>query len=148
MTDEKMRKEVMEAMQAGERALASLKTAKEKLQSARGWGIFDMLGGGLITDLIKHSKINEATGCLEDARYELQCFQKELSDVRAVYGLRIDIGGFLSFADFFFDGLIADYLVQTKINEAREDVDDAIRRVETILSQLRNSDCLMIGEEE
>lgn len=148
MTDEKMRKEVEEAIQAGERALESLRTAKEKLQSARSWGIFDMLGGGLITDLIKHSRINEATACLEDAKYELQRFQRELSDVRTYAGLRIDIGGFLSFADFFFDGLIADYLVQTRINEAREEVDDAIRHVEAILRQLRGSDCFVIGEEE
>jgi hypothetical protein len=42
----------------------------------------------------------------------------------------------LSFADFFFDGVVADWLVQDRINEARRQVDDAIWRVQEIINQL------------
>ena len=45
--------------------------------------------------------------------------------------------GFLSFADFFFDGIVADYLVQSKIGEARRQVNEAINQVERILVELR-----------
>ena len=38
--------EIREAQYAGQRALASLHMAEEKLGSARNWGIWDMLGGG------------------------------------------------------------------------------------------------------
>ena len=65
-------------------------------------------------------------------------FQKELRDVEAIQNLQIDIGGFLTFADFFFDGLIADWLVQSKIKNARKQVADAIAQVEWILGSLRN----------
>ena len=41
-------------------------------------------------------------------------------------------------ADFFLDGLVADYMVQSKIADAREQVDDAINRIETILADVRN----------
>jgi hypothetical protein len=48
------------------------------------------------------------------------------------------IGGFRTFADFFFDGIIADWLVQSKIQEARRQVEDAINQVEWILGSLRS----------
>ena len=41
-----MKKEVQEAIRAGEQALQSLNGAGEKLGSAEKWGIFDMFAGG------------------------------------------------------------------------------------------------------
>lgn len=61
MSNEMMKREMQEAVQAGERALQSLYAARDKLGSARNWGIFDMLGGGFISDLVKHSKMNDAS---------------------------------------------------------------------------------------
>lgn len=137
MTDEARRREINEAVQAGKRALKSLRAAEEKLSSARNWGIFDMLGGGLITDIIKHSKINDASSYLETAKTDLRRFQKELSDIPDYEELRVDIGSFLSFADFFFDGLLVDYMVQSGINGTRNKVETAIRKVEGLLAELR-----------
>ena len=37
-------KEIREAIEAGERALASLRKADEKLGSARNWGLLDIIG--------------------------------------------------------------------------------------------------------
>lgn len=130
-------REIREAIYAGERALGSLRQVQEKLNSARAWGIFDMLGGGTLTGILKHSRINDATRCMENAKYDLQAFQKELRDVRLPDDIRIEVGGFLTFADFFFDGFLADYLVQSKIADARRQVEDAIRRVEWLLNELR-----------
>lgn len=130
-------REIREAIQAGERALTSLRKAEEKLTSASNWGLWDIFGGGLISGIAKHSKMNEATSYMEEAKRNLTVFQKELRDVNGTYNLRLDIGGFLSFADFFFDGVIADYLVQTKIRDAKVQVQDAIRSVSDILIQLR-----------
>ncbi|MCI6997957.1 MAG: hypothetical protein MR936_14515, partial [Eubacterium sp.] len=63
-----------------------------------------------------------------------------LKDVNLSLDLRMEVGGFLSFADFFFDGLVADYLVQSKIASAREQVEDAIMMVKNVLTALRNSE--------
>ena len=81
--------------------------------------------------------MNEASSYMEEAKRNLTIFQKELRDVNGTYNLSLDIGGFLSFADFFFDGVIADYLVQTKINDAKIQVRDAIQSVSGILAQLK-----------
>ena len=130
-------REIREAIQAGERALTSLRKAEEKLTSASNWGLWDIFGGGLISGIAKHNKTNEASSYMEEAKRNLTIFQKELRDVNGTYNLSLDIGGFLSFADFFFDGVIADYLVQTKINDAKIQVRDAIQSVSGILAQLK-----------
>ena len=133
------REEINEAIVAGDMALNSLYAAQEKLDSAKGWSWLDMFGGGLFTDLIKHSKMDEASRCMENAKYNLKKFQKELSDINLSLDLRMEVGGFLSFADFFFDGLVADYLVQSKIEDARRQVADAINMISDILRTLRAS---------
>lgn len=137
MSDYLLDKEIDEAIASGERALVSLKEAQNKLNSARNWGIFDMLGGGLIADIIKHSKMNDASTYLEEAKRDLLVFQKELQDVQETIDLKVDVDGFLTFADFFFDGIIMDYVVQSKIAEARRQIEQAIPLVEGLVNDLK-----------
>ena len=54
------------------------------------------------------------------------------------YEIHIRVDGFLTFADFFFDGLIADWLVQSRLKEAREEIDNAIYYVSTTITDLQN----------
>ena len=129
-------KERQEAVDAGNRALQSLRAAQNDLSSAKNWGIVDMLGGGLFTSMIKHTKMNNAQEHMERAKYDLQRFGKELGDVSGHIDMNFNTADFLSFADYFFDGLVADWLMQDRINKARTQVDEAIRRVEGIMGQL------------
>ena len=89
--------------------------------------------------MMKHGKMNDASRCMEEAKCHLKAFQKELKDVNLSLDLRMEISSFLSFADFFFDGLAADYLVQSKIMAAKEQVEDAIVMVTNVLNTLRDS---------
>ncbi len=130
--------EIREAINAGERALRSLQDAKSSLDSARGWGILDILGGRGLSGLIKHVKIGDARSSLDQAKADLECFSRELSDVREIQGLDIEIGDFLTFADFFFDGFLADIMVQSKIRQAQDQIDYAIDRVQSMLGRLRS----------
>ena len=130
--------EIREAINAGERALRSLQDAKSSLNSARGWGILDILGGRGLSGLIKHVKIGDARSSLDQAKADLECFSRELSDVREIQGLDIEIGDFLTFADFFFDGFLADIMVQSKIRQAQDQIDYAIDRVQSMLGRLRS----------
>lgn len=81
--------------------------------------------------------MNNASTYMENAKYDLQVFQRELRDVYNNLDMKVDVSGFLSFADFFSDGIVADYLVQSRIGEARRQVDSAINQVENILVDLR-----------
>lgn len=129
-------KEKQEAIEAGERALYSLRQAQSDLSSAKNWGLVDMFGGGFISTMVKRSKLESAQEHMRQARYDLRSFSRELNDVSTVYNLNIDIDDFLSFADWFFDGFIVDWMVQDKINSAREKVTDAIRKVEDMMSKI------------
>ena len=77
-------------------------------------------------------------GQRKDICQELMDICREVRDVQVSLDLRMEIGSFLSFADFFLDGLVADYMVQSKIADAREQVDDAINRIEKILADVKN----------
>ena len=129
--------EIREAIEAGERALDSLKDARSSLDSTRGWGLFDLFGGGAISGFIKHSRIRDAKDSLYRAKVDLERFRDELDDVRDLQNMNIEIGDFLTFADFFFDGFLADIMVQSKIREAQDNLDDAIERVSVLLRNLR-----------
>lgn len=137
MNDYMLDKEIDEAITSGETALYSLKEAQKKLNSAKNWGIFDMLGGGLVTDIVKHSRMKEASVHMEAAKRDLLVFQKELQDVQGSIDLKVDVGSGLTFADFVFDGIIMDYVVQTKIVEAREQVEHAIAIVQKMVDELK-----------
>lgn len=137
MNNEMMKREMKEAIAAGERALSSLRMAQGKLNSAGNWGIVDMIGGGMFSTMIKRSKMDDARRLMETAKSDLKHFQRELKDVNIPLDMRMEVGSFLSFADFFFDGFVADYLVQSKISDAKEQVSDAILRVEQILNELK-----------
>lgn len=130
--------EIREAIEAGERALHSLRDAKSSLSSARGWGVVDIFGGRGLSGLIKHVKIGDAKSSLNRAKADLDRFSRELSDVRDIQGLNIEVGDFLTFADFFFDGFIADIMVQSRIRAAQDNIDDAIYRVENLLRRLKS----------
>lgn len=99
-------KEKREAIEAGQRALSSLRTAKENLNSAKNWGLVDMFGGGFFSTMLKHSKMDQARQNMEQAKYDLRNFSRELNDVNVACNLNINTGGFLSFADYFLMDLL------------------------------------------
>ena len=129
-------REIDEAIRAGERALDSLREAKEQLNSARNWGIYDMIGGGLISSMIKHSKIDRANEWMDQANRDLRCFAKELRDVDSD-DLQIDTGSLVSMLDIFCDNFFSDIMVQKKINDSRARIDALSDRIEDALQTLK-----------
>lgn len=131
-------KERDEALAAGRAALSSLQEAREMLSSARGWGIYDtFFKGGFISGLIKHSKMDNAEQCIEQARYDLMRFNTELHDLDLM-GINLNTGDLLGFADIFFDGFLSDILMQSRIKDACNDLDNAIAKVRSLVSELEN----------
>jgi len=126
-----------QAVKAGERALTSLKSAKSKLDEAKSWGVVDILGGGIVSSLIKRSKMDDANAYIEQAKRDLARFGKELHDVQGFKDLGIKTDGFFPFADWFMDSTFADFVMQDRINNARDQVNKAIDRVESILRRLK-----------
>jgi hypothetical protein len=125
-------RELQEAQEAASQGIGALGDLADCLDSAAGWGTWDMLGGGMISTAIKHSKIDGAKGQAMRAQRYLERLSRELADVQIESNLRIDIGGLATFADYFFDGLIADWVVQSRINDAKSRVTVLRKRVASI----------------
>ena len=130
-------KECREALDAGNRALDSLKNAKSCLDSARNWGIWDMLGGGLLSGLMKRARISDAQEQIDRARRDLQIFTRELDDVRMSDQINIEINDFIGFADLLWDNFLVDWMMQDRINSARAELNEVIARVEQIVRRLQ-----------
>ena len=128
--------EIREAIDAADAALKHLGNAADMLDDAGRWGIVDMLGGGLITTLLKHRKISDAQDEIDEAKRALRIFVKELDEVDEATGLNVELGSGLQFADIFFDGVLADWIAQNKIDRAKQQVADAMRQVYAVRSQL------------
>ncbi len=128
-----LQREREEAIEAGERALDSLREARSYISSAKGFGLWDILGGGSFVTLFKHLKIDKARQAIDRARYDLQDFSRELRDIRA--NLDIDIGDFLTIFDLM-DNFFADIIVQSRLSDAGRRIDDAIYKVEQCLRSL------------
>jgi hypothetical protein len=131
-------KEMNEALAAGEKALSIIDRVLSNLDSAEGWGTWDLMGGGLISGMAKHSHLDEAQKLIEDLQVQLRRFKTELTDVTIDADIQVSIDGFLHFADYFFDGLFADWAVLDKINQSKAKVEDTKDQIERVLNHLKN----------
>lgn len=130
-------REIPEAIEAGKAVLPHLEAAIRDLSGARSWGHVDMLGGGLLTGLAKHGNIDGARNHVNNAQICMRRFDRELNDVTSSkVDLSMHIDGFSVFADLFFDGLITDWFVQSKINNSLERVEFAQKEVQSVIGQL------------
>lgn len=136
--------ELSEATAAGKEALLGLQQVIESLESAGNWGTWDMLGGGMISTAIKHSRIDDARKGIEAVQAKMSHFKRELADVRGRIELQIDIDELAYFADLFFDGLITDWIVQSRIADSRR---QAVAAKDTIAQTLRELERLQAQTE-
>lgn len=121
-----------------DRAQKLLYSAQRQLSRARNWGIIDMLGGGFITNMIKHSKLDNAMHYVNQARPLLKEIGRELKAASLQYSPELELGSFAVFADFFFDGIFADMYVQSKIKDLQWQIDDTLGQLEQVDDALRN----------
>ena len=129
--------EIREAIDAGNRALSALEEAARHLQAARGLGLWDMLGGGFLSSLLKHSKMDDAQRAMDRAEQELRAFGRELADVQMYVDVQVNFDGLTRFVDMFCDSFFVDWMVQDQIVRAQENVAEARSRVWEAVQQLR-----------
>lgn len=134
---ETSKKELQEAVFAGNGALERTKQVLRKLDDAEGWGTWDVLGGGLVSDLAKHSALQEAQEQIELLQVQLRRFKTELADVSIRADIQVSIDGFLHFADFFFDGLFADLTVMEKIQDSISQVNKVKSQIQEVIWRLK-----------
>ena len=96
------------------------------------------MGGDLIADLAKHDRLDQAQEMVEQLQVELRRFKTELTDVSIDAEMQVKLDGFLLFADYFFDGLFADWAVMDHIENSQKQVSQTRQQVEEVLASLES----------
>ncbi|WP_105615208.1 hypothetical protein [Vallitalea okinawensis] len=131
-------KELNEAIQAGNRVMSTIGLTEEALSSAANWGTYDMIGGGTIATMVKRDKMHTAQNHIHTLQNQMRTFSRELKDVDTYLDVDLQINSFLGFADYFFDGLIVDWAVQSKINDAKNKIYNVRGQIQSIMSNIQN----------
>lgn len=136
---EAQKQEIREAVSAGYSASSTADRILGELESADGWNTWDMIGGGgIITHMAKHSHLDDAQSLVEELQSRLRKFKTELADIQINADMQVNIDGFLRFADYFFDGLFADWAVGDRINESMSSVRSTKDQISRTLDRLFN----------
>lgn len=133
---ESRNKEIKEALSAGKESLSLAEDIMKSLNTAQNYGTWDMLGGGLLADIAKHNALDEAQRRVETLQVSLRRFHTELADVQIHANMQVSIDGFERFADYFFDGLFADWMVMDKISASKSQVSSTINQLKDALKKL------------
>ncbi len=130
---------VFEARRLINELIPLVEDAEKNFKSARNWGFIDVFGGGFLTDVIKHVKLNSASSRMNEITCKMQELQRVLNDISIPSDYRMQMGGFSIFADFIFDGAIADIYMQSKIMSSLEEV----KKLKNNLHKVRDMLCRM-----
>jgi len=131
------KQEIKEAISAGYSARGTADRILSELEDADGWNTWDILGGGgIITHMAKHSHLDEAQDLVQELQCQLRRFKTELADIQISANMQVNIDGFLRFADYFFDGIFADWAVGDKINQSLASVNSIQSQIDCMLGKL------------
>ncbi len=131
------RVEITQALLAGQRAAGSLAEAAKELSTAHAWSGYDTwLGGGMLSSMIKHDRIDSATDQIGRARFLLGLFRTELADVSIEAPRGIHVSETLGTMDTWFDNIFSDLMVDARIRTARAGIEDSRRAVDDALARL------------
>lgn len=134
-----MLREIGEAQDAGEKASRALDAALDHLDSAEGMSIWDtFFGGGLIVSALKYSEIDSSDDHVHRAQRALRHFETELMDVQNVASesFTVNQNDIWTFTDLFFDNIFSDWMVHSRITDAKEKLNDVLKDVRRVLDQL------------
>jgi hypothetical protein len=134
-------REIEEAQAAAGRVIAAANDASAKLDSAHAWGTYDTwFGGGLISSLVKHDRIDQAQDLMGSVDHSLRQLRKELADIGIDQVRGVEIGDVHKTLDIWFDNIFSDFATQSRISEADERLEavgHAVRRLQDELVRRR-----------
>ena len=130
--------ELDEAYEAGSDAMDVARGIADSLSSASGWATWDLLGGGILTDMIKHSHMNDAQQQIGTLQTALRRFRTELADVKIDDDLDFQMDGFTSFGDWFLDGLIFDWMALDHISKSEVQIQNTSNQIAMAISKIQD----------
>lgn len=128
-----------ELLETGQVTMESLKQAKMKLDSVKSWIAIEDGRGSFLIGIAKNTKIKETLQFLEQAKKNVRKFQLQLKTIEHPKDVKKDVDIFVSFATFFLDDTLENYLVKKNVRDVMEQLNDAIEMVECICKGLQKN---------
>ena len=130
-------KELEEALTSCKTLISSLSSARDDLASAKGWGMFDTLGDGLISDNVKLDQLKRVSQYILDASEKAKRLTSELSDLKPYFDFEIvEIDALSKTYDIFFDQIFLDSAIQKQIEDAHQKILKNQALAESVLKKL------------
>ena len=141
--------EIDEALAAEQQARHDLTAAAGSLESAAGWaGVDTFLRGGVLTDMAKYQRMDEATAYLRAADASLRHLSAELADVGMPKLDELNVDTLGQVFDVWFDNLFSDWSVHERINRARGQVAQALQALTTVHGRLQQRRAEVVGSQQ
>ena len=122
--------------------LPMVESIENDFKGARNWGIVDVLGGGLITDFIKHMKLEKARNKMNYMNNLLNELRQQVQNIIIPTEFNMNQNLFLTFADFYFDSGLMDIYMTVKIQQSYEQIKDLhakLNQLDDVLTRISRS---------
>lgn len=129
-----LRREVQEAMDAGQQVMDQIQRIEASIRSASNWGMVDMFSDSFISDVAKYSKMDDAQSQLRELNRLLRDYARELKDLDVHMNISADLGGGMRFADIFFDNFLTDAMAMRRIDGIKRQVQQVRGQVERYMA--------------
>jgi len=116
-------KEMREVKQQTEKVLALIEEALKKLNSASNWGLYDILGGGMISSIIKRNRMKDSNQLLHEIESALRKLQAEYGDIELFLPEKFYFDFSTEFFDVWFDNIFTDLSVQSNLKRTKKQLE-------------------------
>ncbi len=141
------KREIKEARRAAEKAVATAERVSRDLADAHGWGVYDVIAGGLIADVGKYDCINHAEDNLSTLHTDLYHLRKELKDIKIDSHISINISNDMRVVDIFLDNIFTDFAALGEIKRSRNEVEELIIQLREVIDYLMGLDSSIVESE-
>jgi hypothetical protein len=122
-------------------AVQALAEVQDRLGTAANWSTFDTyLDHGMVTNAIKHDRIDQAAQAARAADQRLAALRSDLAELGGSEPTapRLEVSAGFKFADIFFNNIFTDLAVGHQIRDAQNNVDQSMQQVRALLDRLRD----------
>jgi len=131
------KKELEEATAAASEVASYARQAKESFANADSWATWDIVGGGLLSDMAKYSALDEGTSLVHQMQASARRLSKELKDVDMTFEGSIDgVNDGMRALDYFMDNLFTDISVKSRIESNLRQIEGYIAGLQRLQSRL------------
>ena len=130
--------QLAEADSAARQAHDALQQAARHLGSAGSWATYDtFFGGGMVGDLMKHQRLDQAAALMRAADAALARLATELADVGIGSVGEVGITELTRALDIWFDNIFSDWAVRDRIGRAANRVQELLVAVGAVGQELQ-----------